>query len=386
MTQFINFHAMKVFLSCLLGLTVSLVHGQRLALVKKDKKIGYIDTRGTWVIAPAYDKAGSFSDGLAPVFIDGKWGYINTSGEVVIDPQFDNAKAFHSGIAVVANQKKWQYIDKSGQPVELPHSDKLYDFDRNGLAFIRESDLVGLMDTKGNVVLKPLYTEIKPFEYGFAKVKRGNKWGIISPTGDAVITPEYDEIDISGNGVFVARKGTAFGVIAQNGSFKHVKDATKIWPFQEGETLTYARKEDKLGFINTQGEWVIEPQFEKARAFRNGLAPVYLDKKWGYVNAQGELVVQPEYPDAEIFSSDGLAPVKVGKEWGFIDKSGKLVIPAEYGISVAFVGFLTGGEDKGFIDGLARVKHKGKWGFIDTKGQALGNEWFDNAEPFEKAN
>ena len=41
-------------------------------------------------------------------------------------------------------------------------------------------------------------------------------------------------------------------------------------------------------------------------------------------------------------------------------------------------------EDKGFINGLARVKNKGKWGFLKQDGQVLGNQWFENAEPFQK--
>src|SRR5690606_32721977 len=102
-------------------------------------------------------------------------------------------------------------------------------------------------------------------------------------------------------------------------------------------------------------------------------------------NTNGELVIEPQYSDAEIFSNDGLAPVKVGKEWGFINTVGELVIPAEYAISAAFIGFLSSGEEKGFVNGLARVKHQGKWGFIDKQGQVVG-EWFENAEAFEKTN
>lgn len=33
------------------------------------------------VISSIYDKAGVFSEGLAPVMIDGKWGYVNRNGE-----------------------------------------------------------------------------------------------------------------------------------------------------------------------------------------------------------------------------------------------------------------------------------------------------------------
>src|SRR5690606_12637046 len=163
--------------------------------------------------------------------------------------------------------------------------------------------------------------------------------------------------------VFVARKGTDWGTLTNKGTFRKVDGATKIWPFFAGETLTYARRDGKLGFINTDGAWVIEPRFEKAGAFRNGLGPVYLNENWGDVYAAVELVVQPEYPDAEVVSDGALAAVTAGKDWGFIENSGRFVVPAEYGMSVARIGFLSSGEDKGLIQGLARGKHTGRWGF-----------------------
>lgn len=49
-------------------------------------------------IAPQYEKAGVFSDGLAPVKQNGKWGYINTDNEVVIPFQFDAAGIFNEAM------------------------------------------------------------------------------------------------------------------------------------------------------------------------------------------------------------------------------------------------------------------------------------------------
>lgn len=37
------------------------------------------------------------------------------------------------------------------------------------------------------------------------------------------------------------------------------------------------------GFIDTSAEWVIQPQFEDARLFSNGLAAVKKDNLWGYI-------------------------------------------------------------------------------------------------------
>ncbi|PKP15271.1 MAG: hypothetical protein CVU07_10675, partial [Bacteroidetes bacterium HGW-Bacteroidetes-23] len=146
--------------------------------------------------------------------------------------------------------------------------------------------------------------------------------------------------------------------------------------------LTYARKNKKMGFIDLNGNWVIEPKYEKVRAFSKSLAPVLEGKKWGYINTKGEFVVQPMYDDAEVFSADGLAAVK-SKDWGFVDTSGKLVIPTNYQITAVGLSMFNS-EDKGFVNGLARVKANKKWCFLKPDGSILGNQYFDNAELFQK--
>ncbi|MBC6452837.1 MAG: WG repeat-containing protein, partial [Hormoscilla sp. SP5CHS1] len=61
----------------------------------------YINKTGQIVIAPKFDEANSFSEGLADVKIDGKWGYINKTGQIVIAPKFDEANSFSEGRAYV---------------------------------------------------------------------------------------------------------------------------------------------------------------------------------------------------------------------------------------------------------------------------------------------
>ena len=113
------------------------------------------------------------------------------------------------------------------------------------------------------------------------------------------------------------------------------------------------------------------------------MAPVQVGKKWGYCNTKGELVIEPNYNDAEIFSKDGLAPVK-DEKWGFINTSGKLVIPTQYEITAGGMFSFFKKDEKGFANGLARVKNEKKWGFLKPDGTVLGNQWFENAELFQK--
>lgn len=56
-----------------------------------------------------------------------------------------------------------------------------------------------------------------------------------------------------------------------------------------------------IGFINEKGNKVIEFQFLKTSDFRNGLCRARKDEKWGYINKEGIYVIPPVYRNAEDF-------------------------------------------------------------------------------------
>lgn len=115
---------------------------------------------------------------------------------------------------------------------------------------------------------------------------------------------------------------------------------------------------DKVGFIDKEGDFVIEPKFDDAKDFYEGLAPVKIDRKWGYIDKTGEFVIQPQFDRADIFSS-GVAAVRVDGKWGVIDKTGTFTIQPSLENPIRFV------------DGLAVMKSEdtGKVGYIDITGK-----------------
>src|SRR5690606_25445558 len=178
--------------------------------------------------------------------------------------------------------------------------DKLYPY-RNGLAFIRKDNKVGLIDVSGNVVLPPTYEIIKDFYGNNARVRNNGLWGVIDKTGKIVVPVEYDDIgELESNKITWAKKGLDFGIL--NGTtFTVMEGVEKIWDFG-GSELTYAKKGGMLGFINTQGNWVIEPKLLKVLAFKNWLDPVFINVKCGYVITSGEMTITASYHEAEVFS------------------------------------------------------------------------------------
>ena len=145
--------------------------------------------------------------------------------------------------------------------------------------------------------------------------------------------------------------------------------------------LAKVEVDGKYGFIDKTGKMVVEPQFDYVYPFHEGLAPVEVDEKWGFVDKTGKMVVDLQFDIVHDFD-EGLAPVEVDEKWGFIDKTGKMVVEPQYvapGIS--------------FHDGLAEVR-KGdpeetnyfrlKSGFIDKKGQVVIDFQYDETSNFSE--
>lgn len=124
------------------------------------------------------------------------------------------------------------------------------------------------------------------------------------------------------------------------------------------------------GFIDTNGNVVIEAQFDSVYSFADGLASVSKDEKWGFIDTKGNVVVPLDYDDVAVSFSEGFAAVAKEDQWGFVDKTGKEVIPLIYEYA------------ESFHEGLAIVLVDGKYGFINQSGEMVIEPQFDDAYPF----
>ncbi|MEX0273333.1 MAG: WG repeat-containing protein, partial [Flavobacteriaceae bacterium] len=161
-----------------------------------------------------------------------------------------------------------------------------------------------------------------------------------------------------------------------------------IWDFQDGSTLTITEgQNNKFGFIDGRGNWVIEPIFKEVLPFSEGLAPAYLKRKWGFINENGEFVIEERFNGAGTFSKNGLAPIRTGY-WGFTNKEGEIVIDPRYFITThepvkALPYIKIAMETNGFVNGWALVfKVDNGFVFINDKGEVLGDKRFEYAAPF----
>ena len=95
------------------------------------------------------------------------------------------------------------------------------------------------------------------------------------------------------------------------GSCKTDKDSIKLFPIKSG---------DKWGYVDKNGQYIINSQFEEAYNFSEGLALFRsTDGKYGFIDEEGKYVINPIYKDANSFS-EGMSCVVM--ENGKIVESG----------------------------------------------------------------
>lgn len=229
-----------------------------MAAVEKDGEYYYADENGYRIEAPQegqkVEALGVLEDNIAPAKINGKWGYINGKFEEISPFSWDDATAMKKGIGAVKQGDKW-----------------------------------ALMNEKFELLTDFIYDDVKTDEYGYCSmggayifVKIGDAYQLVNEKGEPIGEDRYED----------------------------------AFPFAE-EAPASVKKNGKWGFIGTDGNFVIEPQYENAKSFSGGLAPVDTGNGWGYINEENQLVIADDFSDAGNFIQ-GIAPVKYGTYWSMI--------------------------------------------------------------------
>ena len=158
--------------------------------------------------------------------------------------------------------------------------------------------------------------------------------------------------------------------------------------FKQG-LLSIEDERGLYGFVNAEGEYVIEPKFDSVNDFSsNGLAVVRVDDVYGYINVKGEYVIEPRFKMALPFDDNGLAQIQTEKGYGYIDSNGEYIVePIYYSVSgfdengIAIIGREYYQSYEPYTEQVDPIEYT----YVDSEGNLLFDRWFDKATAFNES-
>ena len=210
----------------------------------------YLDKEGYVRISPKGDFSyvGCPRDGRILIRDTAGWGYLDESMKD-LGVRFEDATAFAEGIAAVKEKGKWRIVTVENVAKSAEASVKWYEnvvtdewkvCSISGGILVKTTDGYRLVNGKGEV-LSDAYDEVKAFteKDGVAAVSNNGRWGLMDASGKEICGLIFDETCSGGKDVTAFRQG-------------------ELW-----------------GYMNSEGDVFVEPEFRKAgRMNSEGIAYV----------------------------------------------------------------------------------------------------------------
>lgn len=182
----------------------------------------------------------------------------------------------------------------------------------NGIVCFWDNELCGHMDLAGNIIVPAKYAVVHDeigcytFYGDYAMIEEEARYVVIDKQGNEIFTAErYSEkgelrLDVITDKNFCKYywhngEQELYGLISFGGEeqAKMLDDVFEaVWEWN-GENGLYPAKQNGLyGFIDENGQWVLEPQWDDTDGFENGLAWVEKDCKAAYIDREGNIIWQ----------------------------------------------------------------------------------------------
>lgn len=236
-----------------------------------------LDEKTPKSISSGYVQAGAFLSEVAPVVKEGeKITLINNKGEVMVT------------------------LDKAeGKPIKACGNFN------EGLAYIVTSEGYGMINTSGEVVVKPVYKSISACQGGvIIGVNEKDNIDFIDKTGKVTATISPEDLDLQTSyltdGFFAAKekKTDRWGILDSNGKWK-MDPTGKIKNIGEisGKQFIYSDNDDKAGVMNFDRKELIKASYNYLRFVCGGdliYAGEYLDgdKVASLINLKGKILIE----------------------------------------------------------------------------------------------
>lgn len=267
-----------------------------------------------------YTKKYRNSDGIYTLYNENKWGVMSASGDWKYECSYDFASPVSKNSEVILSTDKdtrelkgsdvvQNYVNEEINECKAPSEDIVL-INKDGWRFY---------DCNKNEYILMNYEDASVFMNNKAFVKKSGKWHLIDKNGNDTSDTQFDNVKLFDSGeylyddYFLASVNGTYGLYNKSGKKKTDIQGTEV-DLYLGEEIAFKGDNGKWGFINSNNKVVIEPQYDDAKSFSNGLAAVKMNGKWGFINKEGRNVIDYQFVDADYFTSEGLCFVSFVKD------------------------------------------------------------------------
>lgn len=299
---------------------------ERSILITKDGKVGLVNNVSKdIIIEPKYSSikalGKTYNDGYIVKDENGKCGIIGPDKRVILENNYDDV------------------LNISG----------------NDMYVVKTGDEISVIQKDGTVVMNSGFSEVKSIDGNNIIVKVDNSYGVKNTLDETIIEPKYEDLTFCFNDTYIAKENGKYGVInivdGNKIDFKYERISyRKDAAFFECENANYtcdiynrefeykvtgivSKVDTKLSYIkirvNDETKYYtfkFEEKTNKDVLTDNTLFLVKKDGKYGYINKDGEQVVDCIYDDAMEQNEYGFCAVKKDGKWGCLKSDGAVLL------------------------------------------------------------
>ena len=246
-------------------------------------------------------------------------------------------------------------------------STKIKDGTYMGLTRVKVNGMTGLLNSYGNEVFKPIYSQIQPLGNN-VMAQYNYMWGLYTKQGAPLTQHIYSDYQVIDNNCFIGKVESHWGLYASSGS--------QILPpkFDKIDVKTnylYCTANGKYGLYTKKGRVILPPQFDNIKEDK-GYILCENKSKWGVYSANAKEIYPCQFDNIKLETVNGKMMLYIQQKgmWGLLDfESGNEVLPTDYThISVIKMS----GTD------FYKVQKNSKTGLYDMKGLLLIPCHYDN--------
>ena len=300
-------------------------------IIKQNDKLGLSDNKGNVIIKPEYKEIKSiqenYQNGYIVVNQDNKYGIIDFTSQVIVETGYEDIKQITGNhMYVVKQDGKWKLINSKKETLIENVNDVTQILEDK--IIIKKDNQYGILLVSGEEKIKPQYEELSSIFNDYYLAKKSGKYGIINSVNEQVLSFQYSKITYKKDADFVVaeKENVAMGEIYNNKFEKKLDGIVSDINAEKGYIRIYIENEYK--YYNLSFEEKTSTEFLQ----NNNLLLSKKDGKYGYINRDGNLVIDYTYEDAQELNEYGYAAVKKDGKWGAIDKTGAVVANCNYNL------------------------------------------------------